>query len=439
MIDKFLRMFPLLLRRGLPQGGLRRDLWVSTADAATYSVMVGCGETYIPAFALALGLGPVAAGMLVSVPIFAGALFQLVTPLAVRWLGTNRGWVIACTVVQSLSFVPLVFWALRGKAQLAELLVAASVYWAAGMAGAPAWNTWMGTLVPERMRTSYFAQRNRLGQFCIFLGFVVGGLTLQAGETHGLTLLAFAVLFTAAGVCRLVSTLFLAACSEPDQRSTVATANGVAAAQQDEPPPPTQIRQLHNAISTMIVSPSGALVVYLCSLSFAAQFSGPYFTPYMLRESHFSYSAFMLVSATSFLVKGLVLPSLGRLGSRIGSLGLLWIGGLSTIPLSLLWLPSTNISYLIGVQIVAGTCWASYELAVVLLFFEAVPHRERTGVITAYNLGLAVATLAGAGAGGIVLRMLGEDRNAYCMVFALSSLLRLATVPLLLRVRSAKH
>ena len=90
-------------------------------------------------------------------------------------------------------------------------------------------------------------------------------------------------------------------------------------------------------------------------------------------------------------------------------------------------------------QIVAGTCWASYELAVVLLFFEAVPHRERTGVITAYNLGLAVATLAGAGAGGIVLRMLGEDRNAYCTVFALSSLLRLATVPLLLRVRSAKH
>ena len=45
-----------------PTERLRRDLWVSTADAVAYSLMVGFGETYIPAFALALGLGPVAAG-----------------------------------------------------------------------------------------------------------------------------------------------------------------------------------------------------------------------------------------------------------------------------------------------------------------------------------------------------------------------------------------
>jgi hypothetical protein len=28
-----------------PRVGLRRDLWVSAADAAAFSVMVGCGET----------------------------------------------------------------------------------------------------------------------------------------------------------------------------------------------------------------------------------------------------------------------------------------------------------------------------------------------------------------------------------------------------------
>ena len=36
---------------------------MSTADAAAFSVMVGCGETYLPAFALALGMGPVDAGL----------------------------------------------------------------------------------------------------------------------------------------------------------------------------------------------------------------------------------------------------------------------------------------------------------------------------------------------------------------------------------------
>ena len=148
----------------------------------------------------------------------------------------------------------------------------------------------------------------------------------------------------------------------------------------------------------------------------------------------FSYGAFMLVVGTNFLGKALALPALGRLGSRIGSLGLLWLGSLSIIPLALFWLPSANVWYLVGVQLFAGACWAAYELAVVLLFFEAVSHQERTGVVTVYNLGLAVATLAGAGAGGLLLHALGEDRTAYFILFAVSSLLRLAMIPLLRRV-----
>ena len=64
-----------------------------------------------------------------------------------------------------------------------------------------------------------------------------------------------------------------------------------------------------------------------------------------------------------------------------------------------------------------------------------MPHAERTGVITVYNVGLAVATVAGAAAGGLLLQAMGEDSQAYVTVFAVSSLLRLATVPLLRRVR----
>jgi cyanate permease len=99
---------------------------VTTADVAAYSLMVGFGETYLPAFALALGLGPVAAGLTATVPILVGAVLQLVTPAAVARLGSNRGWVVACTAVQSISFVPFIVWAMRGHAQLWEVLAAAS-------------------------------------------------------------------------------------------------------------------------------------------------------------------------------------------------------------------------------------------------------------------------------------------------------------------------
>lgn len=407
-----------------PRGALRRDLWASAADATAFSVMVGCGETYIPAFALALGLGPVAAGMLASVPVLVGAVVQLVTPLAVARLGTNRGWCVACTTVQAVSFVPLVAWAIRGHAGLWELLAAASVYWSAGMAGGPAWNTWIGTLIPERMRTAFFAHRNRLGQFGVFVGFVAGGIALQVGEAHGMTLLAFAAIFAVAAICRLVSTLLLASCREM-QRPERAPADGM----------PSIAERVRRAVGTIATTPSGRLVAYTCAVAFSAHFSASYFTPYMLRERGFSYHAFMLVIATQFLAKALVMPWLGRLGSRIGSLGLLHVGGLSVIPLASLWLVSADVWFLMGVQFVAGCCWAAYELALALLFFEAVPHRERTAVITAYNLGIAVATVAGAAAGGLLLDALGESRTAYYAVFVISSLLRVATVPLLRRVR----
>ena len=48
-----------------------------------FSVMVGCGETYFAAFALALGFGPVASGMVATLPVLVGAVIQLAAPLAV--------------------------------------------------------------------------------------------------------------------------------------------------------------------------------------------------------------------------------------------------------------------------------------------------------------------------------------------------------------------
>jgi MFS family permease len=413
----------------IPRGALRRDLWVTTADAAAYSVMVGCGETYLPAFTLAMGFGPLAAGLMASVPILVAAAVQLVTPYAVARLGSNRLWVIACTGIQAASFVPLIWWGLRGSAELWQLLLAASVYWAAGMAGVPAWNAWIGRLVPERMRTAYFAQRNRLGQFSVFFGFVIGGLVLQFGESRGATLAAFSALFAVAGVSRLLSTACLVACREPRPPVPVA-AEGLPA------PPAGLSAKLAAALRGMAAKPAGVLVAFLCCFMFGTHFAAPYYAPYMLRELGFSYHAFMIVVATAFLSRALVLPVLGRLASRVGSVRLLGLACLAIVPIAILWLPFAEVGYLVGVQIVAGGCWAAYELAVALLFFDLVEDRDRTGVITVYNVGLALATVAGAGCGGMLLRALGEDRRAYAAVFAVSCLLRLAALPLLRRLHA---
>ncbi len=397
--------------------------------------MVGCGEIYFPAFALALGLGPVAAGLMASLPVLIAAVVQLVTPLAVARLGSNRNWVIGCTTVQSLSFVPLIVWALRGDATFFELIVAASVYWSAGMAGSPAWNSWMGALIPSQVRAVYFAQRNRLGQLATLAGFVAAGLALQVADRSGLSLQAFAALFAVAGVSRGVSTLCLIACREVPHRDREGEGEPTAAPAARKPGQP--LNHLRRTLAAIAVSPAGALLAYLWSLAFAAQFSAPYFTPYMLDDRGFSYLSYMLVIGVGLFSKAAAMPVFGRLVTRIGSVRLLQIGGMAIIPLSALWLVSADVGFLVGVQVVAGIAWASYELAAALLFFDAVQHRQRTGVVTIHNLGLSIATLGGAAAGGAVLKWLGENQTAYLTIFVVSSLLRILTLPLLRRVRHA--
>ena len=145
--------------------------------------MVGLGETYIPAFALAAGLGEVAAGLIATLPMLAGAVFQLVTPFAVRQLHSYRRWVVVCAALQGLALAPLAIGALRGQIALAWVAFATVAYWSFGMATGPAWNAWVTTLVPPEIRKRFFARRARLCHAALFAAMLVGGLR-SSGATR---------------------------------------------------------------------------------------------------------------------------------------------------------------------------------------------------------------------------------------------------------------
>lgn len=189
---------------------IARDLHASIADGIGFSVMVGCGELFIGPFALAVGLGPTLAGLVATIPIIFGAVVQSLAPLAVARLGTNRGWVVLCVALQAASLLPLAWWAWSGKAPAAGLFAAVGVYWASGMASSPAWNAWIGTLVPAGERVSYFARRNQLSQAAVLSGFVAAGAALQGGKQYDLALEVFAILFVVASAARFFSVFQLA-------------------------------------------------------------------------------------------------------------------------------------------------------------------------------------------------------------------------------------
>ena len=399
-----------------------RDLRAITADGVSFSTMVGLGEAYVPAFVLAVGLGELVAGMIATLPMLAGALFQLVTPRAVRRLRSYRRWVVACAVLQALSFVPLVAGAWAGRIGLVWVCAATVGYWAFGMATGPAWNAWVTSLVPPETRTRFFARRTRAGHAALLAAIMAGGLALEWGRIRDQELALFAVLFAAAIGARLLSASYLARQSE---------APGLA----------TRHRTLRprGVLEAIRSAGSGGVLAYLLLMQVGVNVATPFFTPYMLGPLGLGYAEFMALTAAALLARVLVMPWLGHVAHRHGTRRVLLIGALGIVPLPSLWLVSHAFAYLLALQLCAGVAWAALEFATMLSFFEGIDERDRASVLSGFNLANALAVALGTLVGAALFTRLAGTPEAYAVLFAISTVGRLAAVGILHRATVARE
>jgi MFS family permease len=106
----------------------------------------------------------------------------------------------------------------------------------------------------------------------------------------------------------------------------------------------------------------------------------------------------------------------------------LWIGVWGIIPLAAGWVLTTNYWLLLVLQVFAGAFWGAYELALMLLFFETIPERQRTAVLTLYNVANSLALVFGSAIGATILSLGSVSPQAYLVAFGVSTALRALTV-----------
>ncbi|MDM4017268.1 MFS transporter [Roseiconus lacunae] len=159
--------------------------------------------------------------------------------------------------------------------------------------------------------------------------------------------------------------------------------------------------------------------------------SGPFFTPFMLKELQFSYPQFVGLISLSFVAKSISLAYWASFAKRFGVKSLLWIGAVGLVPLSACWIVSQSYAWLMFAQVLSGVLWAAYELGFFLMFFEAIPKHRRIMMLTVYNFANTLAIFAGAAIGGWLLTMTGTTRESYYLLFGVSSVGRLLALGIL--------
>jgi MFS family permease len=387
-----------------------QSLQLSNFDAFLYSLMVGAGESYLPAYALSIGMGEVFAGVLASLPLVSGAFLQLLTPRILQRMHSHKYFVVTSAFLQALAFLPLIYFSLHRAPNFWVLFLILTLYWGAGFSAGSAWNYWMGHLVPEEKSTRYFSFRGRVQQVGTLVGIVGGGVALHNNVELGPFSSVFSLLFLVAFISRLTSTLVLS--KKLFKREWVET------------------EHKEGLLKSWRIFWRGPhkkkFFTYLVPFQVAVFVTSPFVTPYMLTQLKMNYGQYMGAIASLFIGKIISLSVIQRSKENFDGFRVLIAGLILMSPLPILWALNSNYVYILCLQLVSGMALACFETGLSLIFFQDLKQEEKVPVLTVYNLLNSVAIIGGTFIGGQLLTTLGENPMRFWALYLTGGALRMA-------------
>jgi MFS family permease len=425
---------PDVQKERLNKPDIEKSLRHSLKDAGAYATMIGIGETYFSAFALALNATTQQIGMLASVPAMLASFVQLLSAWVGKRTGHRKLLVLVGASIQGLALLPIAVLPLLFPHVAVPLLIGSVVLYHCGAHfAAPQWGSLMGDIVPPQRRGRFFARRTRIVSFMTFVSLVLGGIALHLMDGRGFTFEAFLLLFGVAMLARFVSVYHLAMMRD--------TTGQVAALE-----PPSGIawwRRLRE-------SNFARFSIFFALMQASVAISSPFFTVYMLRDLEFTYVQFMANTGMSVLAQFLTLNRWGRISDVFGNRRILATTGILIPLMPLLWMLSGNHWYLLGVQALSGLVWAGFTLSAGNFLYDLITPDKRATFLAVHNVLASISIFVGATIGGFLGAVLPtrvelfdavyEWGSPLLGVFAISTVARLFVVVLLLpRIREVRR
>ncbi len=405
-----------------------RSLKYSIFEGSFYSLTVGFGESYFPAFAIFQKATDTQLGLLTSIPQLFGSIFQLASNKLIEIYKSRKKIITIAALIQALILIPLMLTVFIKTNSILYLILFTAVYKAAAMIISPLWSSWMGDLVESEKRGDYFGRRNKITGAIAFIALIAGGLILNLFENNSFkSYTGFIIVFLFAFIGRIVSFAFLTKKYEPIYLER----------EEDK-------FTLVQFLNRIFKGNYGVFVVFLSLMYLAVNISAPYFTAYIFKELNFSYLQYMIITAISVVVKFIVMPMWGRYSDLYGNKKSLVLCSFLLAVIPLLWLISKDFYYIMLIQAYSGFVWAGFELASFNFVFDSTTPQKRVRCLAYYTLINGIGILIGTTMGSLLINnsqlFAAIIKSKYMFVFAVSGVLRLLIAAIfMLKIREMRN
>lgn len=388
--------------------GINKSLRFSFLDGIFASSMTGFTQEYFIPFLLLLGATAKHIGTLSAFPNLFASLAQLKSADLTEKLGSRRKILNIFVFLQALMLLPMAIIAFLGGTSPFIFILVVILFTALVAPAVPAWGSLMSDLIPEDRRGQYFGWRNKI------LGFITVGATFLAGFIlHVMRRLnifyGFVIIFGLAFIFRIISWYFLTRMYEPTliQRK------------EDR-------FSLIDFLSRIRESNFAQFVLFVSAMNFSVNLASPFFSVLMLRDLHFSYLQYSVITVAATLTVYLMISRWGRHADKVGNIKVIKFTAPFIGMIPLMWIISRNPVYLFCAQAFSGFAWAGFNLCASNFIYDAVTPEKRTRCIAYFNVFNGLALCFGALLGGFILQKLPPIFGYRILtLFLLSAVLRL--------------
>lgn len=386
------------------------------------SCAAGLFNNYLIPYALILKATAAQIGILSSAPSLAASLVQFKSAEATEWLGGRKKALCIGSFFNTLVFLLILLLPLLFKAQAVwVLIILLTLINPINAIAGLSWTSLMAVYIRGGMFGRYFGWRNRILGIITLICTYIAGFTLNYFKND--IYKGFFIILSVVVALRLASFIFVTQMYEPK----------VSFKEED---PVGFLAFLGRFRESNFVQ----FTVSAALFQFSAALAGPFFAVFALRELHFSYIIFTLLTTAPAIVQLLALKRLGEISDKIGSAKVFKFSSLVIASSPLWWMINQNPFYLIFAEMVCGVAWGGFIFSVNNFIYEAVSAQKRIRCFAYYGILTSIAVFCGAWLGGFFMNKLPYFLGyRFFSLTLLASILRFTVaIFLLARIKEAR-